>query len=56
MKTWIEDFKPHDETRSWDKWRWVCPYCGDWQTYGETPYCPYCGHKVEKNEKGEPNA
>lgn len=50
-KKWIKDFKPNDPTRSFDKWRWVCPYCGDWQTYGETPYCPYCGHKVEKNEE-----
>ena len=29
-------------------WRkFLCPYCGDWQTIGKTPYCPYCGKAVD---------
>lgn len=25
------------------KRRCYCGDCGDWNTYGMTPYCPYCG-------------
>ncbi len=27
--------------------RWYCGDCGEWNTYGETPFCPYCGKKKE---------
>ena len=27
--------------------RWYCSSCGDWQTYGDTPYCPSCGARME---------
>ena len=27
--------------------KFICSVCGDWQTYGKTPYCPYCGAKME---------
>ena len=39
-----------------DKVRWYCPACGEWQTYGEPKYCPNCGARVDKNgEDGEQN-
>ena len=31
--------------------RWYCSECGEWQTYGKTPYCPYCGAKMEANDE-----
>ena len=48
---WIIDYKPNDPDRTWDRRRFYCPHCGDWQTYGQTPYCPYCGKPVEENKK-----
>lgn len=30
------------------KYRYRCPDCNDWQTYGQTPYCPYCGSEIIK--------
>lgn len=27
------------------KRRFYCGDCGDWNTYGKTPFCPYCGKK-----------
>lgn len=48
---WIIDIKRDDPNRTWDWRRFVCPHCGDWQTYGQTPFCPYCGKPVEKNDK-----
>ena len=26
--------------------KWSCSACGDWNTYGRTPYCPNCGAKM----------
>lgn len=31
--------------------RWYCPYCGEWSSYGMTPYCPFCGHAVLITDK-----
>lgn len=32
-------------------WRYRCPECNNWQTYGETPYCPFCGAKMDDERK-----
>ena len=29
--------------------RFVCPYCGDSNTYGKTTHCPYCGRKIKRS-------
>ena len=42
---WIVDI---DNTRSWDRVRFYCSACGDWNTYGKTKYCPECGARVEE--------
>ena len=33
-------------TTPWLKNRYVCSQCGNWQTYGRTPFCPNCGAKM----------
>ena len=33
-------------TTPWLKNRYVCSQCGNWQTYGKTPFCPNCGAKM----------
>lgn len=38
---------------SWDRIRFYCPACGQWQTYGESKYCPNCGARVDKSKKVE---
>ena len=30
-------------TDLWDRRRFYCSACGDWQTYGMPAYCPSCG-------------
>lgn len=45
MGHWIVD---KDDNRTWDRVRFICSECGDWQTYGKTKYCPECGVKMEK--------
>lgn len=42
---WIIDI---DNTRTWDRKRYICSECGDWQTYGETKFCPNCGMPMGK--------
>ena len=32
-----------DDNRTWDRVRFICSACGEWQTYGKTKYCPDCG-------------
>ncbi len=44
---WIEKTV---EDATWDRRRFYCSECEDWQTYGKTPYCPYCGKKMENAE------
>ena len=44
---WIIDI---DESRRWDRKRFYCSECGDWQTYGETKFCPECGCAMERSE------
>lgn len=39
------------DSKSWDRWRYYCPVCGDWQTYGEPKYCPNCGARVGKEDE-----
>ena len=41
---WIKDT---DNNRRWDRVRFYCSECGNWQTYGKTNYCPECGAKME---------
>lgn len=36
-----------DNSRHWDRIRFYCSECGDWQTYGLTKYCPNCGARME---------
>ena len=45
---WREDI---DNNRRWDRVRFYCSECGDWQTYGKTHYCPNCGAKMESEKK-----
>ena len=45
--------KEVDNSRRWDRVRFYCSSCGEWQTYGETPYCPYCGCEMEIEEHEE---
>ena len=48
---WREDI---DNNRRWDRVRFYCSECGQWQTYGKTDYCPDCGAKmVEPQESGD---
>ena len=44
---WREDI---DNNRRWDRVRFYCSKCGNWQTYGKTHYCPNCGEKMEVEE------
>lgn len=44
-------FEIDDTAWMFFKKRWVCSECGEWQTYGETPYCPYCGTKMKVKKK-----
>lgn len=32
-----------DDASMFMKRRLYCGDCGEWNTYGETPFCPYCG-------------
>lgn len=34
-----------DDANMFMKRRWYCGDCGEWNTYGETPFCPYCGEE-----------
>lgn len=45
---WIIDI---DNTRIWDKKRFYCSECGDWQTYGETKFCMNCGMPMGKENR-----
>ena len=48
---WREDI---DNNRRWDRVRFYCSECGDWQTYGKTPHCPNCGCRmVEPQERSD---
>lgn len=42
---WIKDI---DDTRGFDKVRFYCSKCNEWQSYGETRFCPSCGAKMVK--------
>lgn len=44
---WKKDI---DNKRKWDRVRYYCSSCGDWQTYGEPKYCPNCGAKMDESE------
>jgi predicted amidophosphoribosyltransferase len=48
MGHWIID---RDDNRTWDRVRFICSDCGEWQTYGKTKYCPECG-KPKMQEGG----
>ena len=45
---WRKDI---DNSRRWDRVRFYCSECGNWQTYGETDYCPSCGARMIKPQK-----
>ena len=47
---WREDI---DNNRRWDRVRFYCSECGDWQIYGKTHYCPNCGAKMAESEGKE---
>lgn len=40
-----------EESDEWDRRRFYCSACGDWQTYGKTPRCPYCGAHMKVDEE-----
>ena len=46
--------KETDNTRTWDRVRFYCSMCGDWQTYGETDYCSHCGARMVKADSAVP--
>lgn len=35
--------------------KYYCSHCGDWNTYGETPYCMWCGWPMSVEKKYEYN-
>ena len=45
---WIID---KDDNRGWDRVRYYCSECHDWQTYGRTKFCPHCGARMEVEGK-----
>ncbi len=45
MGHWTVD---KDDNRTWDRVRFICSVCGEWQTYGKTKYCPECGAKMQE--------
>ncbi len=48
---WILNFDPQRD--GWDRMRYYCSHCNDWNTYGQCDYCPDCGAKMdEHNYKG----
>lgn len=47
---WIIKKDPNGAT-SWDWQKYICPECGNWQTYGPTNYCPNCGAKMKGDDK-----
>ena len=48
MGHWTVD---KDDNRTWDRVRFICSVCGEWQTYGKTKYCPECGAKMQEVEE-----
>ena len=46
---WVE--KNDEKDDFWCQRKFMCPYCGVWQTYGKTPYCPMCGKKINIEEE-----
>ena len=30
--------------------RFVCPICGDWNSYGQSKHCPNCGVMLSESE------
>lgn len=42
---WLEHYK--SDAPPTLKERWICSWCGDVQTYGETRYCPNCGARMD---------
>ena len=47
---WREDI---DNNRRWDRVRFYCSECGDWQIYGKTHYCPNCGCRMVEAQESE---
>ena len=45
---WIVDT---DDSRRWDRVRYYCSACNDWNTYGKSKYCPNCGAKMEDDAR-----
>lgn len=44
--SWSETYDPGDGFMAK---KYYCSACGDWNTYGKSPYCPACGAKMEVN-------
>lgn len=44
---WIVDT---DDSRRWDRARYYCSACNDWNTYGKSKYCPNCGRRMQSEE------
>jgi rRNA maturation endonuclease Nob1 len=42
-----------DNSRRWDRRRFYCSECGNWQTYGKTDFCPSCGAKMVEPQESE---
>ena len=48
--TWQENI---DYSRNWDRVRFYCSECGNWQTYGKTDFCPNCGADMRAESEVE---
>ena len=42
-----------EKSTSWDWRKFICPECGDWQTYGATNFCPNCGARMKEGQIGD---
>ena len=43
---WTRDYDTHRGW--WDKNRFYCSHCEDWNGYGEFDFCPNCGAKMDE--------
>lgn len=51
---YVED-REHDPMGLFRR-RWYCPKCGNWTSFGVTPYCPWCGKPLLPPKQSEEEA